>query len=244
MADILTIIVKEYKEFLHQRGTVRGTIIMMLIPTAILGVLFPAQTGLIWIESPFSLMAWAFVPIMMVVAVIADSFAGERERHTLETLLASRLSDTTILFGKMCAAVCYALVITIIVIFLGLMTVNISQWDGSFVFYAPDVFISGCALSVLLAWFAACIGIIISLRAATVRQAHQTLTIGLIAVAFAPGIISQFMPDDLKNSIAEFLNLVGFNCVMLTILGFLLVINLLLLKVAAARFKRTRLLLD
>ncbi|MBN1292841.1 MAG: ABC transporter permease [Candidatus Latescibacteria bacterium] len=244
MTDILSIMWKEYKEFLHQRGTVRGTVIMMLIPTTILGVLFPMQTGLIWIETPFSLLAWAFVPIMMVVAVIADSFAGERERHTLETLLASRLSDKTILFGKICAAMCYALIITVIVIFLGLITVNISHWDGYFVFYEPDIFVSGLILSVLLACCASCIGIIISLRASTVRQAHQTLTIGLIVIVFTPGIISEFMPSGMKNTIAGMLNLAGFFQVMMMVLGLLIIVNFLLLKLAISRFKRTLLLLD
>ena len=37
--------------------------------------------------------------------MIADGIPGERERHTLETLLASRLSDRSILLGKVMAAV-------------------------------------------------------------------------------------------------------------------------------------------
>ena len=36
--------------------------------------------------------------------LIVDAVAGERERHTLETLLASPASDTGIIVGKMAAA--------------------------------------------------------------------------------------------------------------------------------------------
>ena len=35
---------------------------------------------------------WMWFSLLLVINVVADSFAGERERHTLETLLASRLS--------------------------------------------------------------------------------------------------------------------------------------------------------
>ena len=45
---------------------------------------------------------------MMVSSLVADSFAGERERHTLETLLASRLPDRAILAGKLLVPVAVA----------------------------------------------------------------------------------------------------------------------------------------
>ena len=87
MQDILTIVWKEYKEFVRQRGSLRGTVMVMVVPALILGVLFPFQTGRMWMESPLQLASWVWVPLLMVATMIADSFAGERERHTLETLL-------------------------------------------------------------------------------------------------------------------------------------------------------------
>ena len=57
---------------------------------------------------------------------VADSFAGERERHTLETLLASRLPDRAILFGKVLAAVGYGWVLVMLMLVLSLVTVNLT----------------------------------------------------------------------------------------------------------------------
>ncbi len=64
-----------------------------------------------------------------------DSFAGERERHTLETLLASRLPDHAILSGKLLVCVLYSFIMTIIFIVLCLAVVNIAYWNGQLLMY-------------------------------------------------------------------------------------------------------------
>ena len=76
---------------LLQHGGIRSGILpMVIVPLGLLGVMLPWQMGRAWIESPLSLAVWAWMPLMLMAGLIADSFAGERERHTLETLLASR----------------------------------------------------------------------------------------------------------------------------------------------------------
>jgi len=242
--DIRTVILKEWKEYLQQRGSMKGTILMLFIPALILGIIFPLQTGLMWLESPLSLAAWAWVPLLMVMSMIADSFAGERERHTLETLLASRLSDSTILLGKILSAVLYALVITVIIIILGLITVNIANPLGGLHFYPVRYLVPGAVLSILVAWLASGIGVLVSLRSSTVRQAQQTLSFGIIIFAFLPGLILPLLPDTAKDDLAVFFETVGTTRSFLLFLLFLLVINILLLKASLMRFRRTRLILD
>jgi ABC-2 type transport system permease protein len=92
---------------LFQRGSLRGGWLGLVIFVAVFGILLPLQSGRGWVESPTGLAVWAWVPFLLVSSVVADSFAGERERHTLETLLASRLPDRAILFGKLATAVGY-----------------------------------------------------------------------------------------------------------------------------------------
>jgi ABC-type Na+ efflux pump permease subunit len=70
-----------------------------------------------------------------VFAVAPDTFAGERERHTLETLLASRLSDQAILIGKLAACTSYGWLLTIITIVVGVITINAANWSGHVLFY-------------------------------------------------------------------------------------------------------------
>src|SRR5215207_5614395 len=95
LTDISTVIWKEWKEFLGQRST----LLSMLFFLAVFAGLLPLQAGERWVDSPLSVANLVFVPLFFVLTVIADSFAGERERHTLDTLLASRLTDRAILFG-------------------------------------------------------------------------------------------------------------------------------------------------
>ena len=70
--------------------------------------------------------------------MIPESFAGERERHTLGTLLASRLPDHAILLGKVAVAVGYAWVMTLMLLLVSLVVVNVTPWDGQVLLYASE----------------------------------------------------------------------------------------------------------
>jgi len=244
MQDILTIVWKEWKEFVRQRGSLRGTVMVMVVPALILGVLFPFQTGRMWVESPLQLVSWVWAPLLMVATMIADSFAGERERHTLETLLACRLPDDTILFGKIIAAMFFALALTYAIVTLGLLTVNITHWEGEPILFSPKMLGMGIVLSILVACFAASAGVLVSLRAATVRQAQQTLSFVIIAIAFLPSIAFQMLPVTAKKGVASFFESAGAARIITTVFVTLIVIDAVLVNAARLRFRRKRLLLD
>ena len=173
IADIQTMVWKEWKEILLQGGR-RGRWNLLLF-VAVFGIFMPWQFGRAWVTSPTSLIYWAWVPLFLVTTVIADAFAGERERHTLETLLASRLPDRAILFGKIAAAVSYGWGISMASMLLGLVTINVLHGNGRLLLYPLVVMVSIVVLSFLSAILAAGAGVLISLRASTVRQAQQTL---------------------------------------------------------------------
>jgi ABC-2 type transport system permease protein len=217
---------------------------VMVVPALILGVLFPFQTGSMWVESPLQLASWVWVPLLMVATMIADSFAGERERHTLETLLASRLSDDAILFGKIIAAMGIALAMTYAIVILGLLTVNITHWEGEPIIFSPKLLGAGIALSALVACLAASAGVLVSLRAATVRQAQQTLSFVIIAIAFLPSIAFQMLPVSAKKGLTSFFDSAGATRIIVTFFALLIIIDLILIKAARFRFRRTKLLLD
>jgi len=92
LTDITTIIWKESREFITVRPGLRGGWTGLLIILAVFGILIPLQLGRDWLSAPTTILMWAWLPFILVNSVVADAFAGERERQTLETLLASRLS--------------------------------------------------------------------------------------------------------------------------------------------------------
>ena len=244
ITDLLTMMWKEWKEMLLQHGGIRSGILpMVIVPLGLLGVMLPWQMGRAWVESPLSLAVWAWMPLMLMASLIADSFAGERERHTLETLLASRLPHRAILFGKVCAVVSYGWGLTMLGVLMGLLTVNLVHGQGQLLLYSWKFTLGILALSWLGSWLAAGAGVIVSLRAATVRQAQQALMLTIMLLLFVPVYGVQLLPDEWRTQIARTLEAGGATRLVLVIIATLTVVDISLIVAAMARFRRSRLIL-
>jgi ABC-2 type transport system permease protein len=212
-----------------------------------LGIYLPLQIGRALVEGPWSLLASVFIPMMLVGMMIPESFAGERERHTLETLLASRLTDRAILFGKVAVAVGYAWGITLMLLLVSLVMVNVTQWDGQLLFYTPIMALANVALSLLMASLVAGLGVLISLRAATVQEAQQTLMTAtlfpLVLLQMIPLLLLNVVPDG-KALLKDLVAAADPTQIILIVMAVLVVLDLVLLVTAMVRFKRARLILS
>jgi ABC-2 type transport system permease protein len=244
IGDIWTVMWKEWKEILLQGGSLRGGRLGPLILIGVFGIFLPLQMGRAWVESPLVLMYWAWVPFLLISGVIVDAFAGERERHTLETLLASRLSDRAILFGKIAAAVGYAWGLALASLILGLVTVNIAHGRGELLLYPLGTALGVIGFSLLVAVLAASLGVLISLRAPTVRQAQQTMSVMMLLLFFVPAFGAQALPRETLRQLIEMLSSASARQVALVIALILVALDAALLAAAMARFQRARLILD
>lgn len=242
--DIWTVMWKEWRELLFQRGSLRGILLSLIPSVLIFGIFLPAQVGRIWVESPASIVLWGWLAMLPVTAIIADAFAGERERHTLETLLASPLSARAILFGKVGAAVSYAWGLTFIMLLVALITVNIIDGNGKVLLYPVDVATGGAILGLLTATLSASIGVLVSLRAATVKQAAQQLVFASIALTWLPLFALSLLPTQVQESLVELAKNGNATAIYLIAVSILIILNFGLLLLAMARFKRSRLILD
>src|SRR5689334_17915135 len=243
ITDILTVMWKELRELFLQRGTRRGTLTSVGILLFLFGMIIPYQLGRAWVDTPVGLIYWCWLPFMMVNNVIADSFAGERERHTLETLLASRLSDLSILLGKVATAVLYGWGTSILGMLLALLTVNVFKGEGELLLYPLVLAVSAPVISFLVAWLAAGIGVLVSLHASTVRQAQQTVGMAFFVV-FLPLFFLPMLPAEWKAALANFLRTANFFAIGLGALIVVFVIDVVLISISVARFRRDRLILD
>jgi len=238
-----TVVWKEIKEILGQQGRFKGGKVGMLIFLAVFGIVLPLQNGPDWIRSPLVLIYWAWVPFLLASGVVADSFAGERERHTLETLLASRLPDRAILAGKIGAAVVYAWGLTLVCVLAGAVAINIAYGQGRLLFYAAPVAAGIVGLTFLVALLASGLGVLVSLRAATVRQAQQTFSIAFLLM-FIPLFVLPMLPADLKAKLLAAVSGLDAMAAALVVILILAVADAVILAVADARFRRNRLILD
>lgn len=242
MQDVLTVIWKEWREFFQQRGK-RGSMVSWLLMIGVGGVMMPLQSGAEWLKSPLMPVLWSWLALMSTTAPITDSFAGERERHTLETLLASRLSDRTILYGKIASGMLYGLSLELGILIAAAVTVNVAHWTGQVQFYGLDM-LGVLALVLALLLLVASAGVLVSLHSATVRSAYQKITFVFLGVFLIPSFLLPLLPTSFQQPLIRLLTTLPVLSMLLLAAGVVLVIGIAVLLAAQARFQRARLILD
>lgn len=243
IADILTVAGKELREiftFGDTRGRSKYSLLVLIL---IFGIVFPLQNGRDWVNSPVNVMVWAWMPFLWVSGVVADLFAGERERHTLEALLATRLSDQSILFGKLLAALTYGFTLTWVIMIAGLATVNIGFRAGGLLLYPWELTLAALVFSILISGLSGSIGVLVSLRAGSVRQAQQLMSTGML-VLFIPFMLIQFIPRSWLNAAENLMENAQPIQIAVGAVIFLLAVETILIAIARRLFQRSRLILD
>lgn len=244
IGDILTVAWKEWLEFRDQLLRLRRGGLSALVVLVMLGIFTPIQMGPLWLTSPLMLGYWPLLSSGMVSTLIADAFAGERERHTLETLLASRLSDRAILLGKVVAAMLYGLVFTLANVVVGVVTLTIVHWGEGLQAPAPSHVLYLFSLVTLACSTLAGIGVFISLKASTVRQAQQTLGIIMMVLFIGPVLFIQLLDGDARVSLAGRLTTMGTGRIVAWACATLALLSAILIAMGMARFRRGKLSLD
>jgi ABC-2 type transport system permease protein len=238
MNDIWTMMWKESKDLLFQGGW-RASIGPLLL-IGILGIYLPLQFGLQWLAlSPIEMVVILWIPFFVIINFIGDAIAGERERHTLETLLASRISDRAILLGKVIVTVGYAWGMALGGLLLGLILVNLFRGNGGgWMFYHPlDLVLEALALTFVTCLLGASAGVLVSLRASTVRQAQQILSIGTLVLVFGGISALQVLP-------ATFVASLTYSQFLLIIMAVFAVLDAILLGASLVIFRRSRLIVS
>ena len=249
LSDIWLIAKKEYREVVLRQGGAKANALNFGLIIAVFGVFMPLQAGIWWVEKPWMLLVWSWLPLFLVSALVADSFAGERERHTLETLLTTALSDRAILFGKIAAAVMYGYGILLLVMVVSLVTVNVVHGaPRRLLMFKPEVTFGVIVIGLLGTLLIAAIGVMISLRAETVRQAGQTLSLGILALMFFPGLLIAWVYGMLSQGqqilVIEWAAQLDGRVVIIAATLVLLLLDAIFLGVAVKRFKRSELNFD
>jgi ABC-2 type transport system permease protein len=236
MSDILTMVWKESKDVLFQGGW--RSLIRPLFVIGIMGIYLPLQFGPQWVAlTPIGMLLLLWIPFFVVISFIGDAIAGERERHTLETLLASRMPDRSILLGKIVATVLYAWGMGILSLLLGLVLVDLLRTQGNWMFYPLDLFVDALVLILLASVLATSAGVLVSLKASTVRQAQQILSVGTIVFVFGVTFALRALPANIVSSLTypQFL---------LSAMVVLAVLDAILLGLSLVSFQRSRLILS
>lgn len=170
----------------------------LLIPMLTLALLFPGilvagmDVGLPYLDridpqlagekaSVFGATMAAFFPISFSLIVALESFAGEKERNTLEALLASPISDGQMFLGKFLAVL--APPVTLSVVGIAVFTVGLRLFLDMEV---PSGFlVLAIALGFVEALAMVAAAVVVSSQAPTVKAANLMASFIIIPVALA-----------------------------------------------------------
>ena len=236
MNDLLTMMWKESKDVLFQGGW--KSLIRPLFVVGIMGIYLPLQLGPQWLAlTPIAMLLLLWIPFFVIISFIGDIIAGERERHTLETLLASRMPDRAILFGKVVTTVLYAWGMGLLSLLLGLLLVDLFRTQEHWTFYPLDLFVDALVFILLVSILAASAGTLISLKVATVRQAQQILSVGTILFVFGITFVLRVVPANSLSSLT-------YSQFLLTAMAVIAILDIILLALSLLNFQRSRLILS
>ena len=196
MSDILTVAWKEMQEALHQRGGLAGNILQIVVIFGLVGVWMPLQTGRAWLEQPFLALVWLWFPLFLAMNMAVDGFAGERERHTLETLLATPLPTRAILWGKLVTPTLYGWGLSLLLLLLAALVVNLATAAQGLSFYVGGFFWQTALLSLVASATLNLLAAHVSLYASSVRQAYQRSSLVLVGLGFVSIVALQALPRE------------------------------------------------
>ncbi len=244
LGDVDTVFWKELLEIGEQFGGSRTQWLAFGVFAVWFGIVLPLRTGSAWMESPLSAFFYLFMAIMFALQPLADSFAGERERHTLETLLATRLSDGAILAGKLLGSLLPACVFALLMFGAGIIATNVRYGHGTLILPSGLTFAVILTATTLLPLFFGGIGVIISLRAPTVRRAAQMMSLSIMGIVLVLLGAGRVLPREWLAWLAAQLMTHRPGQVLAAIAVILAAIDALVLVAARARFRRGLLALD
>lgn len=241
--DTRTMIWKEWRSLAY--GQNRRQLVVIVVMLSFWAVWLPIQTGAGWMsDGLISLLVSILLPGLVVAVTVPPAFAGERERKTLATLLATRLPDEAILYGKLVVPLALGCFALIAVLTLSLIAANIASWDGSARFYDAGVLVPNLLIGFLVALAVATVGVAISLRARRVQDAQQLVSLMLTVPAIGFGILA-YAAIQLTGGLqqlVERLDGVSSWVPALIAVAILVAIDAALLIVARRRFRRSRLI--
>jgi len=157
---------------------------------SILDGLDPTQTMIVTMLGYVFAPMFLIVPLMFATTIAAESFAGEKERKTLEALLYLPISDQELFMGKVMAAAMPAVLITWLCFVLYTIIVNVVPYSyfGRVWFPLPVWWWLIFWVTPALVAMSISLTVLISTRVQTFMGAYQTSSsVVLVVVVFFIG---------------------------------------------------------
>jgi ABC-type Na+ efflux pump permease subunit len=247
--DITTVAWKELTEVRAGSGDRgRRSSAGIVLVTLFVAVVIPFSAGNAQFGGMAVMSIGLLVAAMWVLTSVPDSFAGERDHRTLETLLATRLPAEAILAGKLLASVVVATALGTVAIVLSVAASDVGtavHGDPGDPLSVPWLhMVLGVVLAVLVAFALSNVGILVALRASSAMVAVRELGLGLAGIAIAVTLGVQALPNGASSDLADVAADVGSLSPWVLAVGtavIFVVLNAALFAATRARFTRPKL---
>lgn len=228
---------QELSQLPRRMGGRTGVLIYAFAMLA-LGVLLPWHLSFDFLDA-MVLLAYACLPALLVAPVVAESFAGDRERAQIPATSEERQRS---MYAKVAAGALYGWISALVALVLGIATVNLSftRWILPPALLAIDLALLSMAVSVSAASVAAAV----SVRARSAKHAKRTLRQGFLLLLVLMVYYSRFMPVEWKRRVKVPDALPGFTEFIVVISVTLLGLSGGLLKLALTRADDTEIRLN
>ena len=121
---------------------------------------------------------------------------------------------------------------------------NVAYRESAPILFAPQRFVVTIMLTILASLLMAGIGVFISLRAGTVKQAQQAFGIAIIVLTMGPLLLFNALEPETREVLIRRLAGVGETQIEAYAMGGLLVASTIVIGAALTRFKRGKLVFD
>src|SRR5579859_880258 len=213
------VIMQEITRLPRRMGGTTGVSIYAFALMA-LGILLPWRLSFDFLDAMI-LLAYACLPALLVAPVVAESFAGERERAHIPATLEERRQ---LLHAKVTAGVLYGWSSALLALVMGLVTVNLSftGWILPPTLLAIDLALMSLAVAICAASLSAAV----SVKARNAKYAKRTLRQGFLLLLVLVVYYSRLMPVEWRRCVSVPGDLPGFT-------GFIVLISLALFGLSA-----------
>jgi ABC-2 type transport system permease protein len=188
VSDVFTIIRKEIAEVFGDWHSFYGVAIQTAVVVITCGILVPGDDTTVWLSPGRLILLYAMFPSVIAATFSADAFAGERERRTLPTLLATPISDGAIFLGKISTAVGISVACSLLAISAGVTTTLVKGEDP-----LPVMGVHGFATllggAFAFALVTTAIATTVSSRVRVARSAQQISSMTTIMLSFLVGFV-------------------------------------------------------
>jgi ABC-2 type transport system permease protein len=155
----------------------------------------PQARWSVFVLEVFLAPLFLLVPLIVATVIAADSFAGERERGTLEALLHSPTTDSELLIAKVLAAWVPAMTVSTVSFVVYSVLANVLAWPslGRVFFPTPTWWLLALFVAPAIAALGLGVMVIASSRVNSLQAAHQIgslviLPIVLLLIAQVTGV--------------------------------------------------------